>query len=280
MHVHAHVHVHVHVHVMFMFTSGFVAPSSMDSEYRFHPPHPHPHTCHRKRRLTCQHTCQAVKHQFDGHLWVVSEHQMPEAERRTKQAGKFALFFDAPPGDLDLSTVQYAAKMGGRCKVLDVRGLVLSIGHSKVNDDEVCAQLRDAVLECMQAGTQLVLRLGRTAPDFMGSWNRKDLPLDFLLPENAAAGPLQPVLHKMVQPPAKPSNFTVVEGYRLVVTSCFDMDSYHGYLRSKLPLQHMQPIQVMKNLSEVAEVLEYGLPAKSTDDDDAFAEMDRLAEML
>ena len=239
-----------------------------------------------KRRLSIT-TCQAVKHQFDGHLWVVSEHQMPEAERRAKQAGKFALFFDAPPGDLDLPTVRYAAKMGGRCKVLDVQGLVLSIGkevcdqdggHRKVTDDDVCAQLRDAVLECMEAGTQLVLRLGRTAPDFMGSWNRKDLPLDFLLPENAAAGPLQPVLHKMVQPPAKPSNFTVVEGYRLVVTSCFDMDSYHGYLRSKLPLQHMQPIQVMTNLSEVAEVLEYGLP--KSDDDDAFAEMDRLADML
>ena len=40
----------------------------------------------------------------------------------------------------------------------------------------------------------------------------------------------------------------------------------------------MQPIQVMTNLSEVAEVLEYGLP--KSDDDDAFAEMDRLADML
>jgi hypothetical protein len=236
-------------------------------------------------------TCQAVKHQFDGHLWIVSEQQMHEAEWRAKQSGKFALFFDAPPGDLDLPTVRYAAKMGGRCKVFDVQGLLLSghdMGHesytrdgggSKVTDDETCAQLRDAVLECMATGTQLVLRLGKTAPDFMGSWNRKDLPLDFLLPENAAAGPLQPALHKMVQPPAEPSNFTVVEGYRLVVTSCFDMNSYYGYLRAKLPLQHMQPIQVLKSLTEVAEVLEYGLP-KSSEEDDAFAEMDRLADML
>lgn len=36
--------------------------------------------------------------------------------------------------------------------------------------------------------------------------------------------------------------------------------------------------QVMPSLAEVADVLEYGLPKSS--DDDAFAEMDRLADML
>jgi len=81
----------------------------------------------------------------------VNEQQMPEAERRAKESGKFALFFDAPPGDLDLPTVRYAAKMGGRCKVFDLQGLLLSghdMGHeaykrdgggSKVTDDETCA---------------------------------------------------------------------------------------------------------------------------------------------
>ena len=33
-------------------------------------------------------------------------------------------------------------------------------------------------------------------------------------------------------------------GYRLVVTSTFDMNNYHGFLRSKLPLGSFQPIQV------------------------------------
>ena len=35
----------------------------------------------------------------------------------------------------------------------------------------------------------------------------------------------------------------------------------------------------MPTLAQVAEVLEYGLP-KADDDDDIFAEMDRLADML
>jgi len=221
---------------------------------------------------------QATKSQYDGHLWVVSEHQMPEAEQRAKQAGRFALFLDAPPGNLDLPTERYAKKMGGRCKVFDLHALVMSIGHRKATDDEAVEQLREAVLACMETGTQLVLRLGNTAPDLMGSWNRKDLPLDFLLPENAAAGPLAPGLHSMVRPPAKPSTFAVAAGYRLVVTSTFDMNNYHGFLRSKLPLGSFQPIQVMPSLAEVADVLEYGLPKSS--DDDAFAEMDRLADML
>ena len=46
----------------------------------------------------------------------------------------------------------------------------------------------------------------------------------------------------------------MAEGYSLVITSCFNMNDYHDYLRSKLPLQYMQPVQVMPTLAEVAEV--------------------------
>ena len=44
--------------------------------------------------------------------------------------------------------------------------------------------------------------------------------------------------------PCRPSTFAVAAGYRLVVTSTFDMNNYHGFLRSKLPLGSFQPIQV------------------------------------
>jgi hypothetical protein len=142
----------------------------------------------------------------------------------------------------------------------------------------VCAQLRDEVLECMRSGTQLLLRLGHTAPDFMGSWNRPDLPIDFLTPEGKQPGPLPPFLHRMVQPPQKAQDVQIDAAYDLVVTSCFNMDDYHSFLRSKIPLQYMQPIQVMPTLAEVAEVLRDGLP--KSEDDDVFAEMDRLANLL
>lgn len=47
----------------------------------------------------------------------------------------------------------------------------------------------------------LVLRLGHTAPDFMFTWNVKDvLPLEFLEPISTKPGPINPDICAMVSP--------------------------------------------------------------------------------
>uniref|UniRef100_A0A7S4B813 Uncharacterized protein n=1 Tax=Chrysotila carterae TaxID=13221 RepID=A0A7S4B813_CHRCT len=70
----------------------------------------------------------------------------------------------------------------------------------------------------------------------------------------------------------------VSEGYCVVVTSCFNMNSYAQYLRNKLPLKDVQPIQVVQTSEKCALVLKSGLDIE--DVDDALDEMDRLADLL
>ena len=225
----------------------------------------------------------ATKSKYDGlgryKVWVCSEHDLPEAKARAGDDGKVVLFLDAPPGELDMPTTRYAAKAGGRCKVLNMQQICMNVAEKKLTEEEAICELRDTVLECMEAGQQLLLRLGHTAPDFMMSWNRKDLPLEFLTPDAARPGPLLKELHGMVQKPHDPAKFRVSDGYALVITSCFNMSDYHEFLRAKLPLQYMQVVQVMSTLADVAEVLKDGGLPKS-EDDDVFAEMDRLANLL
>lgn len=226
---------------------------------------------------------EATKSKYDGlgkyKAWVCSEHDLPEAKAKAGDDGKVVLFLDAPPGELDMPTTRYAAKAGGRCKVINMQQMCMNVAEKKLTEEEAICELRDTVLECMEAGQQLLLRLGHTAPDFMMSWNRKDLPLEFLTPDAGKPGPLLKELHGMVQKPRDPAKFRVSDGYALVITSCFNMNDYHEFLRAKLPLQYMQVVQVMPTLAEVAQVLKDGGLPKS-EDDDVFAEMERLANLL
>ena len=43
---------------------------------------------------------------------------------------------------------------------------------------------------------------------------------------------------------ALPQGEGICEGFSVVISSCFTMENYSEYLRAKLPLQYMQPIQV------------------------------------
>ena len=58
-----------------------------------------------------------------------------------------------------------------------------------------------------------------------------------------------------------------------------DMDDWKGYLRGKIPMGELQPVQMCASLEQVAEVMQNGLPKGANLDDD-LSEMDRLADML
>lgn len=77
---------------------------------------------------------------------------------------------------------------------------------------------------------------------------------------------------------ASPTAFHSTHRFRLVITSQFHMDNFRQFLRSKLPLHWMQPVQYCDTLLDVCKVLENGLPADNSDD--VFDEMERLANAL
>ena len=56
------------------------------------------------------------------------------------------LFLDAPPGELDMPTARYAAKAGGRCKVVNVQLLCMNVAEKKLTEEEAIGELRDTVL--------------------------------------------------------------------------------------------------------------------------------------
>lgn len=68
------------------------------------------------------------------------------------------------------------------------------------------------------------------------------------------------------------------EGYQLCFLSAFDMNNWKRYLRGKLPMGELQPIQVCETLMQVAQVMKEGLPKDTMDED--LDKMDRLADML
>ena len=101
------------------------------------------------------------------------------------------------------------------------------------------------------------------------------LPLDALTAEQMKPGPLSPACVALA---GKRSISRIRDGFHLVFSSCFTMDDWKSYLRGKLPLGEMQPVQMCRSVPQVWEVMSKGLPKDGTDD--ALSEMDRLADML
>merc|ERR1712070_434790 len=143
---------------------------------------------------------------------------------------KMTLLLNHPDHELDQVT-QVFKKMATPT-LLDVQQLALAAASGEMTDKDACGKIRDAVLEAMEHGSMLVLRLGHSAPDFMLGWNMKNvLPLEFLEPISAKPGPIAKDIACMVSSRRgrkstkdKPTKeFIVDPRFRLVITSQFHM---------------------------------------------------------
>jgi len=216
---------------------------------------------------------EAVKGRFDGPVWFVPKHEAVKAAERATSGGKRPLFLDTPPGELDLATTEFGEK---GIKVIDVQDIAMRNANKTITAEEACETLADAVNETMTAGAQLVLRMGHAAPDWMISWNLPRLPVELLNPACTAPGKLHPDLSAMFPDGmAGPGvEAQVNEGFGIVLTSCFSMQTYREYLRAKLPFQWIQPIQVCgTSFEEVHQVMTNGLPKDEMDDDLAMLDL-------
>jgi len=223
---------------------------------------------------------EQAKARFDGAVWVVPELELAVAVRRAIEQKKMPLLLAEPPGCVDMpSELLNKGKGGLSTKVFNVQELVGRQAEANMTDEAVCAEIRDAALECMDDGKLLVLRLGHSVPDFMFTWNKREvLPIDFLDPEHMVPGNLAPELRPMAQSSGKGDKISITDGYYVTVTSCMHMDNFKDMLRAKLPLHYMQPIQVLPGWIEVVEALLFGLRVLNLDDE--LDEMDRLADLL
>jgi hypothetical protein len=77
------------------------------------------------------------------------------------------------------------------------------------------------------------------------------------------------------------SSITIAEGFQMIITSDFSMHTFRNYLRGKLPLGNVAPVQVCTSLSQVAAVLRDPDDACPADNmRKSMAIMDDLADML
>ena len=100
----------------------------------------------------------------------------------------------------------------------------------------------------------LAMRLGHAAPDFMLSMNLKGvLPVDFFTAANLKPGRLHASCHPLLRAKdGKAETFEIRPGFHLVLCTCFNKDQWREYLRGKIPMGEVQPVQVCKSTAQVA----------------------------
>jgi len=220
---------------------------------------------------------EATKDRFTGDVWVIPYKEVRRAVAEAMEAKKVPLFLDKPPGELDLATSEL---QGQGEKVVQMQDLCMDFAKRMLTGEEVAEKVREALLDAMVEGRKLVLRMGQSTPDWNLSFNHRGiLPVDFL--DYHPPGKLSAEFANELDYPKQPATPRMVtEGFSVVLTSCFTMDSWKGYFKAKLPFgaKRIQPIQVMESLEEVAAVLENGL--EKDEMDDKLAELDRLADLL
>jgi len=221
-----------------------------------------------KRLDTKEKILDEIVHRYDQEAWVITMNEIREAAERAYGKGKVPLFLDDPPGDMDFATSRY--RSDGNCQ-----DQIRKLAENETSTSEICGLVKEAVETSLRDGQPCVLRLGHCAPDFMFQLNMegKCTPA-FFDPATQSPGNIDPDLQKEMRLQVN----RVDEDYRLVITSCFTMNTYKDFFRSKLPLQHMQPIQVVRDHERVAMVLKGGLPIDEIDDQ--LEMMSALADQL
>ena len=136
--------------------------------------------------------------------------------------------------------------------------------------------LRMEIVDAWKDGKTLVFRMGHSTPDFMLGLNSIGMAFNGA---SMRPGPATEDAKKLLKKKDRPDTFTIHDNFQFVFTSCFNMDDWKGYLRGKIPMGELQPVQMCASLEQVAEVMQNGLPKGANLDDD-LSEMDRLADML
>ena len=164
--------------------------------------------------------------------------------------------------------------------MLDVQQLVMDVAERTLGEDEAIETVRKSIVGAWGDGKILALRLNASAPELMLGWSKPTvLPSSSWKEACHRPGQVHNDAAAMLRPKDGPiETFKIQPGYHLCFVSAFDMNNWKRYLRGKLPLGELQPVQVCGTLMQVAKVMKEGLPKDTMDDD--LDQLDRLADML
>ena len=81
-----------------------------------------------------------------------------------------------------------------------------------------------------------------------------------MAPKSSKLGPASADAQTLLRPSDHPDTFTIRDGFHFAFTSCFNMDDWKPYLRGKIPMGELQPVQMCSSLKQVGEVMKSGLP--------------------
>jgi len=231
---------------------------------------------------------KATACRYDGKEWVVRrEEVLGDREggntiERARKAKKIPILFKHPEQELDDVTQLFSHR---GLPIVDIQASALE-GEPPEKQAEM---MREAIVEAWGDGKVLVLRLGVACvdlmtPDVMTYTFKKDtkgkLVLEVFTDENMSPTESLNEYQKalLTKKDGDPAKFRIREGFQLVITSGFNKDNWKTYLRGKLPLGELQPVQVCRSIMQVDSVLKHGLP--KDDSEDAFAKMNALADKL
>ena len=174
---------------------------------------------------------------------------------------------------------QHMSKMA---TVLDLQDMMIKVGRKEMKMSDVGRAVCEAMVNAWHDGITLVLRLANATPDFMLELNVKDvLPTEIWTAANLTPGCKLTDAHKGMIKTAKldPKKFRMADGFHICFTSCFSMNDWKEFMRGKMPMGAVQPVQVCRSHQQVADVMRLGVEVEANLDD-ALSEMDRLADML
>mmetsp|Transcript_13069 Transcript_13069/g.9107 ORF Transcript_13069/g.9107 Transcript_13069/m.9107 type:complete len:184 (-) Transcript_13069:115-666(-) len=94
--------------------------------------------------------------------------------QKSHQEGKYSFFVD---GNGNCAT--FFNYQGGSLK--DVNKMKMKVDTGMATKEEVCEELRKAVVACSRTGSSLVLNIGNTAPDFLNTiTDDKEFPTNII----------------------------------------------------------------------------------------------------
>lgn len=200
---------------------------------------------------------------------------------RARKAKKIAVCLNHPDQDMDMVT-QYFSSRG--CTIFDGQELGMAIADPKsgVDHKKAAEQIRAAVVEAMEDGNVLVVRLGHGVLDLLLDLNLPGiLEAEAFTATSLAPGKPTKEAAKLLlnaKPKKEPERFVIRDDFHLVFTSQFHQDNWKQYMRGKLPLGEVQPVQMCASLGQVVDVMHNGV--QTEDMDKAISAMDALADLL
>jgi tetratricopeptide (TPR) repeat protein len=182
---------------------------------------------------------------FEGPLWRAAVTEMEGAIERAYGAGKAPLLLDTSREHcVDLFFLYQP------CTTIEAKRLVLDVRVAGLSLEAARERLRKLLVDAMRHGHTLLIQMGNSAADFVGTYCCADCFPDAIFTHSALPSgkdcAADPTFSKVLREADTDGagRFFVPPSFRVAVSSHFGADSYARLLAGSLPLEALRPVQV------------------------------------